>query len=609
MNFSISTLRQAYTKKEVTPRQLVESISIKCDQYLEHNIWIYRLSMSELEPYLKRLESSNQTELPLYGIPFAIKDNIDLNNIPTTAACPDYEYIPDRSAYVVEALIKAGAIPIGKTNMDQFATGLVGVRSPEPWGPCRNAFNKDFIAGGSSSGSAVAVSLGLVSFSLGTDTAGSGRVPAALNNIIGFKPTKGLLSMTGVVPACRSLDCMSIFSLTADDANDVFNVAVSFDDQDQYARKCMFKNNHRHYGVFSDDKSDNFVFAVPESHQLEFFGNNSANILFNKYIETLEKSGGIKKEIDFSCFLDAARLLYEGPWVAERYVAIEDIINRNPEALLPVINSIIGGGRDKKASDAFKAEYKMQRFRQQAHLVLQDVDFLVTPTVGTTYTIDTVQNDPVALNSNLGYYTNYMNLLDCCGIAVPGGKLENGLPFGITLSHLAQSDRRLLSYANRFHQEFSHSVSAAELSFADVVDGQKKSVINHQKDQISLVVCGAHLEGLSLNWQLVERGGCLEYKTTTSKNYRFYALAGGPPERPGLIRDSQDGYEIEVEVWSIPVQELGSFVAAIPAPLGLGKVELVNGDWLCGFICEGEAIATATEISRFHGWRKYVQNK
>lgn len=605
MNVSILTLTKAYANNEITPHVLVNSISAQCDNHLDHNIWIYRLSEKELEPYLKKLEESNQKDLPLYGIPFAIKDNIDLQGIPTTAGCPEYKYIAEQSAFVVQQLINAGAIPIGKTNMDQFATGLVGVRSPEPWGPCRNSFNKDYISGGSSSGSAVAVSLGLVSFSLGTDTAGSGRVPAALNNIVGLKPSKGLLSMQGVVPACRSLDCVSIFALTANDANTILNVAASYDEQDQYARKCEFKNNHRHFGKI--DQSFNFV--VPKKEQLEYFGNESAEALFQKSIERLESSGGIKKEIDFTCFLEAARLLYAGPWVAERYAAIEDLINSNPQALLPVINTIIGSGREKTASDAFKSEYKMQEFRQQARSFLLDVDFLVTPTVGTTYTIEAVQNDPVRLNSNLGYYTNYMNLLDCCGVAIPCGLLDNGLPFGITLSHLAQSDRKLLSFANKFQQDFLLPVGASNLPMSDVIDDQAVLPIVHSNERISLVVCGAHLEGLPLNWQLVERDAHLELKTTTSNNYRLYAMEGGPPYRPGLVRDSDNGNKIEVEVWSIPAIELGSFVAAIPAPLGIGRVELNSGDWRSGFICEGYAVSSAEEISQYGGWRKYIQNK
>ena len=327
MNMTIDNLHQAYRDQRLTPESLVEKIFQRCDGNAEHNVWIYRLNKDELQPYLDNLKDKSIDELPLYGIPFAIKDNIDLQHVPTTAGCPAFEYVPEKSAFVVEQLINAGAIPIGKTNMDQFATGLVGVRSPEPWGPCKNAFNKDYISGGSSSGSAVSVALGMVSFSLGTDTAGSGRVPASFNNLIGLKPSKGLLSMSGVVPACRSLDCVSIFALTTDDANRVFEQTAVYDADDQYARANPYDNNGRHYGM----PMEPFTFAVPRKEQLEFFGNNSAQQLFEHSISVMHNMGGIKREIDFGIFLQAAKLLYEGPWVAERYVAIENIINEKPQ--------------------------------------------------------------------------------------------------------------------------------------------------------------------------------------------------------------------------------------------------------------------------------------
>jgi len=598
IDLTIPALREAYQNHTFSPRELIDMLLDKCDTYTDNNIWIHRLLMSEIEPYLKRLDKSDPYSLPLYGIPFAIKDNIDLVDVPTTAGCSAYKYIPEHSAFVVQQLIYAGAIPMGKTNMDQFATGLVGVRSP--WGPCKNAFNKDYISGGSSAGSAVAVSLGLVSFALGTDTAGSGRVPAALNNIIGLKPSKGLLSMRGVVPACRSLDCVSIFSLTTHDVNEVFEIAACYDETDQYARKLTFSNNHRHYAGINPT----FEFAVPQASQLEFFGNESAQHLFESSINTLEALGGIKKEIDFGCFLQAALLLYEGPWVAERYVAIEHLITKTPDALLPVINTIIGSGKDKKASDAFKAEYKMQTYRQQACAILAEVDFLFTPTIGTTYKIEEVQNDPIKLNSNLGYYTNYMNLLDCCGVAVPVGLLDSGLPFGVTLSGLAQNDRSLLSYAHSLTQKLRLLLGATQLNLQAETLAGKNSL-----KSISVAVCGAHLDGLALNWQLCERGARLEYKTTTAKNYRMYALPDGPPERPGLIRDTANGTAIEIEIWSLPVSEFGSFVGAIPAPLGIGKVELNDGSWCTGFICEAYGVAEAEDISHYGGWRKYIQNK
>ena len=597
MNLSISHLRQAYTDGSLTPEQLVEDILQACQQFEHHNIWIRSLSRDELQPYLDALAGRTPCELPLYGIPFAIKDNIDLAGIPTTAACPAFEYTPDRHAFVVQQLIDAGAIPIGKTNMDQFATGLVGTRSPEPWGACRNAFDSDYISGGSSSGSAVAVSLGLVSFSLGTDTAGSGRVPAAFNNLVGLKPSKGLLSMSGVVPACRSLDCVSIFALTAEDANAVFEQAAAYDDQDAYARHNPFHNNGRHYG----SPSRPFTFAVPRADQLEFFGNPSAEALFNQSIQVLQKLGGLKHEIDFTPFLDAARLLYEGPWVAERYVAIEDLISKHPGELLPVIRTIIGGGESKTAAEAFKAEYRMQHFRQRAAKLLENVDILVTPTAGTIYTIDEVRVDPIKLNSNLGYYTNYMNLLDCAGVAVPAGFLDSGLPWGITLVSHHMEDRKLLSYANLWQQQLNLTLGNTDVAFSS-----GKGTDISFSDTIPVVVCGAHLEQLPLNWQLSERGATLSEKTHTSANYRMFALAGGPPYRPGLIRDDSTGVAIEVEVWQVPEENFGSFVAGIPAPLGIGKVELEDGRWLPGFICEAYGVIGARDISELGGWRQYM---
>ena len=598
MNLGISYLREAYKNKTLTPQQLLDEISQRCDQFEDHEIWIHRLSPQELQPYLDNLQHRSIDELPLYGIPFAIKDNINLASIATTAACPAFTNVPEQSAYVVEQLIEAGAIPVGKTNMDQFATGLVGTRSPDPWGPCKNAFNRKYISGGSSSGSAVAVALGLASFSLGTDTAGSGRVPASFNNLVGLKPTKGLLSMSGVVPACRSLDCVSIFALTTDDANTVFEQAAKYDASDQYARTNPFENNERHYGM----PAGSFTFAVPEDHQLEFFGNASAQKLFAESIESLEELGGVKKVVDFSPFLKAAQLLYEGPWVAERYVAIEDIISKQADKLLPVIKTIIGSAENKTAIDAFKAEYQMQRYRQLANTILAEVEFLLTPTTGTIYTIEEVNADPISLNSNLGYYTNFMNLLDCSAVAVPSGFLDNGLPWGVSMVSGALQDRKLLSFANLFQQH--RKIKPGNLD----IDLPQSTVPDvSYSDHISVVVCGAHLDGLALNWQLRERGASLLEKSSTTNSYRMY-LIEGEPQRPGLIRDEENGRSIEIEIWQLPNKEFGSFVAAIPGPLGIGKVEVSGGRWLPGFICEGYAVEGAREISELGGWRNFLAN-
>ncbi|WP_455374711.1 allophanate hydrolase, partial [Kaarinaea lacus] len=506
MDMTIHGLLHAYREQRLTPEQVIDSVLAQCELYKDHNIWITRLTREQLQPYLDKLDSQSPDSLPLYGIPFAIKDNIDLQNIPTTAACPAFTYTSSHSAYVVQQLINAGAIPVGKTNMDQFATGLVGTRSPQPWGPCKNAFNKDYISGGSSSGSAVAVALGLVSFSLGTDTAGSGRVPAAFNNIVGVKPSRGLLSTTGVVPACRSLDCVSIFALTTDDANKVLEIAIAYDGTDQYARTNPYNNNHRHYGL----PTPQLKLAIPRKEQLNFFGNTETEQLFSRSVEKLQQAGASVTEIDFTPFLEAARLLYEGPWVAERYVAIENIIRDQPEALLPEIKTIIGGGESKTAIDYFKAEYQLQQCRQEAKEILAPFDCMVTPTAGTIYPIEDVQADPIKLNSNLGYYTNFMNLLDCASVAVPAGFLDNGCAFGITFVGSAMSDRKLLSIANFWQQAIKLPLGALEQSLPPS-QATEISISN----TIPVVVCGAHLKGLPLNWQLTERGATQLEQTRT----------------------------------------------------------------------------------------------
>jgi allophanate hydrolase len=441
----ITTLKQLYMDNKLTPRELIIQIKERIRAHAYNPIWIHVLSEKELEPYLTRLEASDPSTLPLYGIPFSIKDNIDLEGIATTAACPDYSYIPERSAYVVEQLIHAGAIPIGKTNLDQFATGLVGTRSP--YGACRNSINPDYISGGSSSGSALSVALDMVVFSLGTDTAGSGRVPAAFNNLVGLKPSKGVLSTSGVVPACRSLDCVSIFAKTTEDTQKVFDIAASFDELDPYSRPMP---------VMEKTLPSSFRFAIPKEEQLKFFGDIEAQVLYRKAVKTFEEMGGTAVEIDFSPMLEAANLLYYGPWVTERYVAVKEMIETKPESFIEVTRTIIESGKTKSAEDYFNAEYKIKGYKRQADLLMKDIDFALTPTTGTIYTVDEVNADPIQLNTNLGYYTNFMNLLDFSAYAVPAGFRKNGLPFGVTLFADAFEDRKLLQIGESYIQKASH---------------------------------------------------------------------------------------------------------------------------------------------------------
>lgn len=592
MNFSldIATLRRLYRIGELTPRALVDELLERMPIEDSHCIWIQRLDAETLRDYARRLEGRDMATLPLYGIPFAIKDNIDLAGAPTTAACPQFAYTPERSATVVQRLIDAGAIPLGKTNLDQFATGLNGTRSP--YGACRNAFNPDYIAGGSSSGSAVAVAMGLASFALGTDTAGSGRVPAAFNNLIGHKPTCGALSTRGVVPACRSLDTVSIFALTAEDAERVLAVAAGFDAEDEYARPLAPHG-------FDFGRAACFRFGVPMEKDLEFFGNVDGERLFVEAVARLKALGGTAVEVDLAPFLEAASLLYGGPWVAERYLAIREFFDAHADKVFPPVREIIAGGRGYSAADTFAHLYKLRALKRVCDAVWNDIDVLVTPTAGTIYRIEAMQADPIRLNSNLGYYTNFMNLLDLAATAVPAGFQADGLPFGVTLVAPAHQDAPLLHLASRMQRALggrlgatAHPVPPAE-TLGLLPDGQ-----------VRVAVVGAHLSGLPLNHQLTERGARLVATTQTAPRYRLYALPDG--KRPGLIRVDRDGAGIACEVWEMAAEKFGSFVDGIPAPLGIGKVELADGSVVNGFICEGSAAAGAQDITKYGGWRAWL---
>lgn len=588
-SLDIETLSVAYRQRRITPVRLIEGLLARLDAEPGQPVWIYRLPADEVLRYAHALEQRSPAELPLYGIPFAIKDNIDLAGTPTTAACPAYAYHPEQSAFAVRKLIEAGAIPIGKTNLDQFATGLTGTRSP--YGACPNAFDPDYISGGSSSGSAVAVAKGWVSFALGTDTAGSGRVPAAFNNLVGLKPTPGVISTSGVVPACRSLDCVSIFALTAGDARRVFRVVATFDPSDPYAR-CD--------GTARPEFAERFRFGVPRPDQLEFFGDKDAERLFAAAAERLEAIGGRRIEIDFAPFLETARLLYEGPWVAERYLAIRDLLDRDPDAVYPVTRTIIERGKHHSASDTFAAFYRLMALKRAAEEVWTQADIILTPTTGTIYRIAEVEADPVRLNSNLGYYTNFMNLMCLAAVAVPGGFNPGGLPFGITLFAPAGSDHALLNLAERLHYAAGLTMGAT----GQPVPAPSSQPEREKPGHVRIAVCGAHLSGLPLNGQLTRRRGRLVKVTRTAPSYRLYALPDG--KRPGLLRQAP-GAAIEVEVWELPVAEFGSFVAEIPAPLGIGSLELEDGECVQGFLCEAYAVADALDITGHGGWKSYLR--
>jgi allophanate hydrolase len=594
INLSLESLSAAYKSGALTPLQVVDFIIAQRPKFSSHNIWIAQVSDEDLRARARELATRSPDSLPLYGVPFAIKDNIDFAALPTTAACPAFSYQPAASSPVVQALIDAGAIALGKTNLDQFATGLVGTRSP--YGVCRNSFDPEYLSGGSSSGSAVAVALGLASFSLGTDTAGSGRVPAAFNNLVGYKPTLGSLSMRGVVPACRSLDAMSIFALAAEDAAAVARVAVKFDVADAWSRRAG-KPARGGWGAAST-----FRFAVPRPVQLEFFANQAYAQLFAASIERLTKLGGEAVEVDIEPLLETARLLYEGPWVAERYLATESLITTQPDAMFEVTRRIISGGVEPRAVEGFRAAYRLKDLTRRAEPLWADADVLLLPTTGTHYTIAAEQADPIRLNSNLGRYTNFVNLMDLAAVAVPAGFTPAKLPFGVSLIAPAWNDADLLALAGRLHRAAVNTLGATSFSLSPSTAKAPTAA----SPWVDVMVCGAHLTGLPLNWQLVDRGAWKIASTRTAPVYRFYALPGGPPFRPGLAQVADGGVAVDCEVWRMPVEKFGSFVNGIPAPLGIGKVKLEDGSVVSGFICEPLGVAGAADISHHGGWRQYL---
>jgi allophanate hydrolase len=592
-SLAIADLADAYREHRLTPMQLVRELFARIAAMNDRGIWISLVPLASALQQAQDLESRDPASLPLYGIPFAIKDNIDLAGVPTTAACAAFAYTPERSAYVVQRLIDAGAMPIGKTNLDQFATGLVGTRSP--YGVCHNSFDPAYISGGSSSGSAVAVATGLASFSLGTDTAGSGRVPAAFNNLVGLKPTCGRLSTAGVVPACRTLDAISIFAVSAPDAARVCRVAEGFDEAEPYSRRVPSSS------VVSIARGQ-FRFGIPQPQQLRFFGDEEYRRLFEVAVARLESLGGRCVPIDFAPFSETAQLLYGGPWLAERYLVIESLLRDAPDALNPVTRRVIAEGARPSAADAFRAQYRLQTLRRTSGRVWNDIDVLVTPSAGTIYPIADVEADPLQLNSNLGFYANFVNLLDLAAVAVPAGFNDAGLPFGVTLIGPTWSDYELLALAARFQ----HSESSRQGALHWAVPADPDFDWAQPATSAAVAVCGAHLEGLPLNHQLRELGAVLLERTRTATQYRLYALPGGPPYRPGLVRVDQLGAAIEVEVWSLPIAGFGAFVARIPAPLAIGKVRLADNREVSGFLCESLAVTGAVDITRHGGWRAYL---
>jgi allophanate hydrolase len=590
-SMDIQSLSQALINHNLTPTQLVKTIFARLRKTQDHHIWVSHFNEEDClkrASYLESLSATERKKKPLWAIAFAVKDNIDVEGLPTTAGCPAYTYHPQSNARVVTLLLEAGAICIGKTNLDQFATGLVGVRSP--YGIVRNPFNETYCSGGSSSGSAVAVALGLVSFSLGSDTAGSGRVPASFNNIIGLKPTRGLLSTQGLVPACRSLDCLSIFALTIDDAMTVLRYSEGFDTSDSFSRK-------RKILPLSPRKP--VTFAVPENLDETFFADQESLSLYQEAIKKAESLGWTKIYYDYSPFQECAALLYEGPWISERSSAVGDFIKKNPKEVMPITAKIIENGYSKSAIDYFKASYRLQEIIKKTKSLWEKTDVLMLPTTGTIYTISDIESDPITTNSHLGLHTNFTNLLDLSAIAIPFSFRKNAVPFGITLMAPAFSESILSILGAEFHQATDLPLGATPYPVP------RQNPKAHCDDQLlPLLVVGGHLSGQALNHQLTNKGALLLETVTTSPSYRLYDLPGHPP-RPGMIRVDQEGHSIEGEIWGLTPSDFGEFIASIPSPLGVGKVELSDGRKVTGFLCESQAIPGTQDISSFGGWRSW----
>lgn len=590
----LSVLAEAYREGQIAPREVITALRERALALNpSFNAFIYLLTPEELEPYLAALDGVAPDALPLFGVPFAIKDNIDLAGIDTTAACPAFAYRAEQDATIVSQLIALGAIPLGKTNLDQFATGLNGTRSP--YGPCRNSVHPDYPSGGSSAGSSLAVALGLASFALGTDTAGSGRVPASLNNLVGLKATKGLISTAGVVPACRTLDCVTFFTATAAEASQLLALTARQDPRDEYSRSNPTWNGPQAFGA----PAAGFRFGVPET--LEFLGCAESEALYHRAKTGLIALGGVPVTLDFAPFLAAAKLLYDGPWVAERYHLAGALIERQPDAVLPVIRDVLQNAPAATAVAAFDAQYKLQRYKAECDAMMADLDCVLIPTYPRPVSLAELADEPVKSNSALGIYTNFMNLLDYAAVAVPVGEMNNGLPSGVTLFGRAFTDQYLLSLADALQR---HTKLALPGNRA-MLDDAPTCTATH--DRLRIVVCGAHMDGLALNVQLRERGARLVDATTSAPYYRLYALADG--KRPGMVRVADQGAGIAVEVWELPHSEVGSFLAGIPAPLGLGKIELQDGRWLTGFICEAYGLEGARDITEFGGWRAWLARK
>jgi len=592
--FDIASLHAAYGSGW-TVEQTIATVFSRIEAVGDPGIFLHLAERAELIAAAEALGPFDPAKKPLWGVPFAVKDNIDVAGMPTTAACPDYAYMPAADATVVTLLKQAGALVIGKTNLDQFATGLVGVRTPHP--VPRNAIDPTLVPGGSSSGSAVATAQGIVSFALGTDTAGSGRIPAGLNNIVGLKPSVGALSTTGVVPACRTLDCVSVFTLAVDDAWRVFAVAATPDATDAYSRPVSITG----YGAAPPV----LAIGVPAKADRQFFGDIVMQTAYEAALASLKKLGHRLVEIPFGDFYATANLLYEGAWVAERYAAVKAFFDAQGDSFHPVTRKIYGGAKSLTAADAFSGLYALQALKAKTAPLIASVDLFCVPTAPTHFTLADLAAEPIRENSRLGTYTNFVNLLDMCGIAVPTGTRSDGLPASVTLLAPFGKDGLTASLASDLHRESHLPLGATGWPQPPI---SPVAAVSAPEELIDLVVVGAHLSGMPLNVQLRDLDARFLRTTRTASAYCLYALPGTVPPKPGLVRATQGGEMIDVEIWQLSADAFGRFVAAIPAPLGIGTIALEDGSSAKGFLVESFALEGARDITAFGGWRAYIQS-
>lgn len=603
-SLDLQGLQSLYQSGNLTPTRLAKELIRRREDYPDPAVWIHRVSAEDLLSRAGELEGLASRggqvfrDYPLFGIPFAVKDNIDVAGLPTTAACPGFAYRAEAHAPAVERLLRAGAMLVGKTNMDQFATGLNGTRSP--YGEVQNTFSPEHISGGSSSGSAVAVAAGLVSFSLGTDTAGSGRVPAGFNNIVGLKPTRGLVSAAGVVPACRSLDCVSVFALTCADAFSVLGLLRGRDAGDAFSREVPA--DHRLDAEAWLPAPGRFRFGIPDEAHLEFFGDEEYRRLFHEALDRIKSLGGEAVTIPFADFAATARLLYQGPWVAERWAAFGAFLEQHPDSVLPIIHQVVGPGKDIPASAAFAGMARLEELKSTCHAALGGIDFLVVPTAPTLFRRTEIAAAPLVNNGKLGTYTNFVNLLDLCALAIPSGFTPSGLPFGITLVSLPFREGLLSAFGSAYQEKARLPLGRTGAPLPKPAPVRTPPVAF-----ASLAVVGLHLSGQPLNGQLLNLGARLRGRFRTAPRYKLYSLRMEGRHFPGLVRQNSGGEALEVEVWDMNWPALGEFFMNVKPPLVIGSVELSTGESVKGFLCEAHVVAgaEAEDITAHGGWLAY----